>query len=123
MASFISRFTDFPDEKLIAILKDDPSKYQEAAIQAAEAVLKKRGYETATLESYKREMPVVEEDLAKSKYRRVVYVIFAILLLLVALFRLVLFVEQGQIWQMFAFLALLIGGIVYAVHQYLRPLL
>lgn len=123
MASFISRFSDYPDEKLIAILKDDPANYQDAAIQAAEAVLKDRGYKIAALEAFKQDMPEATDDPTKSKYQRIVYVIFAILLLFVALFRLVLFVEQGQIWQMFAFLVLLIAGIVYAVHQHLRPLL
>ncbi|MBK7408459.1 MAG: hypothetical protein IPL49_02265 [Saprospirales bacterium] len=124
MASFITRFTNYPDEKLIAILKDDPSKYQEAAIQAAEIVLKKRGYEPEKIEAYKQEMPVVQaEDPSQSKYQRLVYTIFAILLLLVALFRLIIFVENGQVWQMFGFLLLLIAGVVYAVHQYLRPLL
>lgn len=124
MASFITRFTNYPDEKLIAILKDDQSKYQESALQAAETVLRKRGYETEKIESYKLEMPPAEaEDPSKSKYQKLVYTVFAILLLLIALFRLIIFVENGQVWQMFGFLLLLIGGVVYAVHQHLRPLL
>ena len=104
------------------MLRGDLSEYQESAIQAAETVLKKRGYEAAKLEAYKEEIPV-EKDHQKEKYQRVVYVLFGILLLLVALFRLVLFVEKGQVWQMFGFLLLLVGGITYAVHKHLRPLL
>lgn len=124
MASFIARFSDYSDEKLVDILRDDPSKYQEAAIQAAETVLKKRGYESDALEAYKKERPPpVAEDLTKARYKRVVYTIFAILLLLTVLLRLVIFVEKGQVWQMSGLLLLLIGGIVFAVHKHLRPLL
>jgi len=124
MASFIARFSEYSDEKLIDILRDDPSKYQDSAIRAAEMVLKKRGYEAGILQAFKEEAPALAaDDPAKAKYQRVVYTIFAILLLLAVLLRLVIFVEKGQVWQLFGFVLLLIGGVVYAVHKHLRPLL